>query len=325
MTGVVTVTPSAAIDRTYRLTVLVPGMVNRAQDAGHELSGKGVNVARAIAQSGVPVRAVVPLGPGDLPAVAGDDLIAPVPIARDIRVNTTVIEADGRTTKVNAAATPLEQAEWDALTEASMQAWRDVGGGWLAVCGSMPLIAGTSGLAPFELLIRRASEAGALIALDSSGEALERALRVGAHIDLIKPNTHELAEAVGRSLRTIGEVVEAAESLRAAGVSTVYVSMGADGALVLDESGYRLASAVAPSVVNTVGAGDASLAGYLSRAARGASSDEAAAYAASWGALAVSQATTLLADPASAPGAKVSVPGPATLLSEPALTTPEPP
>jgi len=319
MTGVVTVTPAAAVDRTLRLPTLVPGIVNRAENAGHELSGKGVNVASAIAQSEVAVRAVVPLGPADLPAVAGDEVIVPVPITRDIRVNTTVIEADGRTTKINEAATPLEPAEWESLIEASLQAWHGLGGGWLAVCGSIPPIAVTGALAPFETLIERASDAGALIALDSSGEALTRALRLGAHIDLIKPNTHELAEAVGRSLSTIGEVVAAAESLRAAGVRTVYVSMGADGALVLDGSGYRVASAIAPALVNTVGAGDASLAGYLSGAARGASVDECAALAASWGALAVSQPTTLLTAPASAPRATVSVPDPGTPLSEPAV------
>ncbi|WCM55939.1 1-phosphofructokinase family hexose kinase [Microbacterium sp. EF45047] len=320
MTGVVTVTPAAAVDRTYRVPALVPGIVNRAEDDHHELSGKGVNVARAIAQTDVPVRAVVPLGPADLAGVAGDPVVVPVPISRDVRVNTTVIEADGRTTKVNAPPTPLEPAEWDALSAAAVDAWHAVGSGWIAICGSIPRIAGTGALAPFEELIERAADAGARIALDSSGEALQRALQVGARIDLIKPNTHELAEATGQVLRTVGDVVAAAQQIREAGVRTVYVSMGADGALVLDASGYRVAVAAAPALVNTVGAGDASLAGFLAQAARGRGLDDAAAAAASWGALAVSQVTTILAGPASAPPARVSIPAEDTPLSEPALT-----
>lgn len=319
MTGVVTVTPAAAVDHTYRVEAVTLGIVNRADSTSQELSGKGLNVARAIAQTDVTVRAVVPLGPADLAHTSGIPVLVPVPISRNIRSNISLIEHDGTTTKINAAATPLEPAEWESFAATALAELRALGGGWLALCGSIPVLTGTSELVPFESLLISASDAGARIAVDSSGGALDRALRLGERIDLVKPNTHEIAELVGRPLATIGDVVDAADEVRRRGARIVYVSMGADGALVLDEHGYRVASAVAPAVVNTVGAGDASLAGFLAHAVGddGVSLDDAAAAAASWGALAVSQATTILAGPATAPPSTVRVPARDTPLTEP--------
>ncbi|SJN39904.1 1-phosphofructokinase [Microbacterium esteraromaticum] len=319
MIGVVTITPAAAIDRTYRIESVTLGVVNRATESHHELSGKGVNVARAIAHTDVSVRAVVPLGPVEMPTALLDPVLVPVPIRREIRQNISVIETDGTSTKINAPATPLELTEWEAVIEAGLTTLRKLDGGWLALCGSIPNVAGTNELVPFEPLLEAAARAGVRIAIDSSGAAFERVLRLGAQVDLVKPNTHELAEAVGRRLHTVGDVADAAAELRDRGVRTVYVSMGADGAFVLGEDGYRVASAAAPTMTNTVGAGDASLAGFLACVARrGADAlDEAAAAAASWGALAVSQSTTILTDPDTAPLAQVSVPARHTPLSEP--------
>src|SRR6218665_834123 len=64
MTAVVTLTPSAAVDRTYRLGQLHRGRVNRASAVHSELSGKGVNVAAALAAAGTRVSAVLAIGEG---------------------------------------------------------------------------------------------------------------------------------------------------------------------------------------------------------------------------------------------------------------------
>jgi 1-phosphofructokinase len=54
---------------------------------------------------------------------------------------------------------------------------------------------------------------------------------------LVKPNREELETAVGRRLRTIGEVVDAARELRAIGAGMVLASLGRDGAVLVDEHG----------------------------------------------------------------------------------------
>lgn len=321
MTGIVAVTASAAIDRTYVVDDLERGAVNRADSVHEELSGKGVNVAGALVQAGVAVRAVVPLGSAELARYGGDPHLVAVPVDEQVRINVSLTERDGTTTKINQRPSPLSSAEWEALVTASIRSFEEFAGGWIALCGSLPQLAETGETVPFEELLDRARTAGARVAVDLSGEPLARVCAGGIPVDLVKPNTHELAEAVGRELRTVGEVVAAAERLRAGGIGIVYVSMGADGALVVGESGYRLATAAAPSLTNTVGAGDASLAGFLSRAIDGGADmlDRAAERAASWGALAVSQRTTVLFDPASAPAARVSRPSLDTVLTEPGI------
>lgn len=324
MTGVVTLTASAAIDRTYRVAEFVRGSVNRADSVHEELSGKGVNVAGALDRAGVSTRAIVPLGTTEIARFGDDPYLVPVLVGRPVRINISLLENDGTSTKVNQQPSPLDRSEWDALVDAGLTALQELGGGWLAICGSLPQLSDTGQTVPFEQIIGRAKAAGTRVAADLSGDPLKRVCAEGLQVDLIKPNTHELADAVGRELLTIGDVVEAAENVRARGVGTVYVSMGADGALVVGDDGYRRAIASAPSLINTVGAGDASLAGFLSRVVNVGTLDrevldQAALAAASWGALSVSQGTTMLFDPATAPQAQVSRPPLATALSEPGL------
>ena len=116
--------------------------------------------------------------------------------------------------------------------------------------------------------------------MDSSGPSLEAAL--GAGPDLIKPNGEELAELVGRPLDTLGDVLAAAEEVRAEGVGAVLVSLGADGAVLIDEAGALHADTPSFVPASTVGAGDALLAGFL------AAHDNPLAEALAWGAAAVS-------------------------------------
>jgi 1-phosphofructokinase len=71
--------------------------------------------------------------------------------------------------------------------------------------------------------------------VDTSGSTLQAVL--SAAPQLIKPNAHELAEVTGRLINTIGDVTAAAEHLRAKGLDTVLVSLGRDGAVLVDGNG----------------------------------------------------------------------------------------
>jgi 1-phosphofructokinase len=133
-------------------------------------------------------------------------------------------------------------------------------------CGSLP-----RGLDPdwYAELVARAHHAGARIALDTSGPALTRAL--AARPDVVKPNAEELAEAVGRELASVGDAVKAADELRAAGAGAVLASLGQAGQLLVDATGAYFGSApvAAAEVRSDVGAGDASLAGFLTAGGAG--------------------------------------------------------
>jgi 1-phosphofructokinase len=265
---ITTVTPNPSIDRTLHLSRYARGAVNRAHRVMVEPSGKGVNVALALAAVGVDVTAVLPVGGSSGPALiamldAAGLVHRDVPIAGAVRSNISLIEADGTTTKVNEPGPQLSVSEVDDVVAEALRVSSP--GEWIAWCGSLPAGFGEDTLAA---ALARSRSAGRRVVLDSSGRALTTALdrSRGELPHVIKPNTKELAELVNRSLGTVGDVVDAAALLVERGVETVLVSLGADGAILVGQQVSLHGQAPVPRVINTVGAGDAFLAGYLAAA-----------------------------------------------------------
>jgi 1-phosphofructokinase len=184
-----------------------------------------------------------------------------------------VVEADGTTTKLNAPGPDLSAAEADALLVATLNAATE--SAWVAACGSLP-----RGIPDdFYAQLTWALHAGRFrIAVDSSGAALEAA--VGAAPDIVKPNRHELSEVTGAHIDTLGDVVAGAGKVRSQGVGTVIVSLGVDGAVLVDEDGAFHAEGPRIAPRSTVGAGDALLAGFLAAGGRGS---DALAEGVAWG------------------------------------------
>ncbi|KPI07145.1 1-phosphofructokinase [Actinobacteria bacterium OV450] len=296
---IVTITPNPSLDRTYELGTLVPGEVNRASHDRLDPGGKGVNVSRALTAAGHRTSAVLPLGGlsgqllADLLRHQGID-VAAVAISGDTRINVSIAEDGGSLTKINAVGPELSAAESAALlalVRDAQKTGRGTGSDvrWLACCGSLP-----RGLAPewYAEVVAQVHSGGARIALDTSGPALLAAL--SARPDVVKPNREELAEAVGRPVRTVGDAVDAAGELRERGAQQVLASLGADGMLlVAEESWYGTAPVAA--VRSDVGAGDASLAGFLGA---GGTGPEALVAALAHGAAAVQLPGSVMPTPA---------------------------
>lgn len=258
---IVTLTANPALDRTLEVEELVRGRVNRARTTSVHPGGKGVNVARAVVAQGRAALAVLPVGgsEGDrLTAMleAQDVRTRAVPIAAATRENLTVVDAEGEVTKINAPGPRLDGDEVEALAGAVVEEAGE--GAWVALCGSLPPEVGPELYAE---LTARLHDVGARVAVDTSGAALSAVLDAGP--DLIKPNEHELAGLAGFALDTLDDVAGAARDLVERGVGAVLVSLGAEGALLVT-SGTEL-HAAPPSVIprSDVGAGDATLAGYL--------------------------------------------------------------
>ncbi|WP_051183155.1 1-phosphofructokinase [Nocardia vinacea] len=285
---IVTVTPNPSVDRTVFLDTLVIGSVNRSRRSWSEPSGKGVNVALALHAHGEAVRAIVTVGGSvgaqlqQMLATVELDTVA-VPIAGEIRSNISLTRADGTVTKVNEMGPVISSDEVADLLAAVATNVADAS--WLVCGGSLP-----SG-APEDLYARLAQlgrERAVPVVVDSSGQSLAASLP--GHPDLIKPNIHELAELVERPLHTLGEIVDAAEDVRARGAGAVLASLGADGAVLVDKEGALHGEAPVEKVVSTVGAGDAMLAGFL---AGSRSRRHAMTTALTWGAAAVQHEGTL--------------------------------
>ncbi|MFG3202677.1 1-phosphofructokinase [Streptomyces sp. NPDC048192] len=299
---ILTVTPNPSLDRTYEVLALKRGEVVRAETERMDPGGKGVNVSRAVAAAGRRTVAVLPLGgaPGALVADLLDAQgieVAPVPVAGDTRSNIALAESDGILTKINAPGPELSAPEQALLLAAIREHSRDAD--WIACCGSLP-----RGLAPswYADVVTEAHAGGARIALDTSGRALLEALR--ARPDVVKPNAEELAEVVGRPLATVGDALKAAEEVRAMGARAVLASLGADGQLLVEDTGAWYATARVDAVRSNVGAGDSSLAGFL---IAGGSGPEALASAVAHGAAAVQLPGSVMPTPADLDPSAVTV------------------
>ncbi|HVL97677.1 MAG TPA: 1-phosphofructokinase [Egibacteraceae bacterium] len=299
---IVTVTANPSLDRTIEVGALTRGAVHRASAFREEAGGKGVNIARALAANGHKTRAVLPCGGSDgrlltgLLADAGIDF-ATVPIGAAVRTNVSVVEDDGTVTKLNTAGPALQGAEVDGLVATAVDA---AGSATWAVCsGSLP-----PGV-PDDLyarLVEALRAVGCAVAVDTSGPALTTAL--AARPDVVKPNAEELAEAVGAPLATLGDAVAAAQELRRRGARAVLASLGADGALLVDDGGAVHGEAPVAVVRSAVGAGDATLAGFLAGGGHGRA---ALADALTWGAAAVGLPGTRMPGPGDLDRAAVRV------------------
>jgi 1-phosphofructokinase len=289
---IVTLTPNPSVDRTIEVDALHRGAVLRARATRVDPGGKGVNVSRALAANHRETTAVLPAGGWEGEQLAA--LLAPldipvvvVPVAGSVRANVSVVEPDGTVTKLNEPGPRLSLEEIEAVTAATVKA--AAGAEWLACTGSLPPGAPIDFYAQ---LLERLGSASVKVAVDSSGAPLVAAL--DARPDLIKPNREELAEATGRQLLTVGDVVEAAEELRGRGVGAVLASLGADGAVLVDATGATFGSATVERTRSAVGAGDSMLAGFL---AGGGSGPAALAEALAWGAAAASLPGSIMPTP----------------------------
>ena len=282
---ILTLTPNPSLDLTYELDELVRGEVQRSESTTVEAGGKGINVTRNLVANGAASRAVAPVGgpSGEqfLSLLRGVDVeLVRVPVNGAVRMNVSLAEQDGVGTKINASGSRLLEEDLDRMLERTADAAR--GATWVAACGSMPPGA------PIDLYARVVSlarAAGCRAAVDSSGPQLAAALEEGP--DLIKPNLEELSGLVGRELTTFGDVLEATKEVRAGGAGNVLVSLGADGAILLDGEGALHADTPPFTPRSTVGAGDSLLAGFLFAAGdRVGDREVALVEAVAWGAAA---------------------------------------
>lgn len=279
---ILTLTLNPSLDRTIEVPELVRGAMVRASDTRLDPGGKGVNVARALAAHKLPTCAVVPRGGPEgrqlceLLEEEGIDVCA-VPVTGHTRSNVSLVEPGGEVTKINEPGGSLGRDDLERIVKAVLDTAATAD--WVVASGSLP-----PGVPDtfYRDLGLRLTERGIRFVVDTSGPALTAAL--AARPTLVKPNREELAESVGFGIDTLADVVRAAEVLRDRGAETVLASLGADGAVLLDEQGVRYGESPVDRGRSAVGAGDAMLAGYL---AGGVTGGDALIEALSWGAAAV--------------------------------------
>ncbi|MCG7581680.1 1-phosphofructokinase family hexose kinase [Mycolicibacterium sp. OfavD-34-C] len=305
---IVTVTPNPSIDRTVTLPAqLTRGAVHRVTSVTNQAGGKGVNVARALTLAGVDTLAVLPAAANDPLTTALQAIAVPfqvVPTLEPARINLTITEPDGTTTKVNEPGATLDAATVTALTDAVLAAAD--GADWVVMSGSLPPGMPVSWYGD---VVAQLAGHRCRIAVDTSDAplaALCASLDRGAP-DLIKPNGEELASVLGLPAESLeaavaqGDpepVVAAARQLIDRGIGAVLATLGAAGAVLVDRNGAWLATPPPITPRSTVGAGDSSLAGYVRAEVGGAVPPQRLQMAVAYGSAAAALPGTTLPTPA---------------------------
>ena len=299
---IITLTPNPSVDRTVALTSrLERGAVLRAQSVTSQSGGKGVNISRASVAAGIPSVAVLPADHDDafvLELLAAGIDCRPVPPAGPVRVNLTITEPDGTTTKLNSPGAEVSGQHLDAMTSGVLN--RAPRADWVVLAGSLPAGAPADYYAG---LVRRLRGGVAKVAVDTSDAplaALVAALPEAAPT-LMKPNGEELASFSGGDPEMLeGDpraTAEAARALVDRGVGAVLATLGAHGAVLVTAEGAWHATPPPTAVVSTVGAGDSSLFGYVLGDIRGLAAPERLALAVAYGSAAAGLPGTTIPQP----------------------------
>lgn len=285
----VTVTPNAAIDTTYLLDRLVLGEINRVGRVIPQPGGKGNNVARVLAVLGHRPTATGFAG-GHTGTALAEGLRAQgvhpafVEVAGETRVCLTIVEGEsGRTTEIREPGAMHSNADADSLVAKLNDLTQ--AGDTVIVSGSIP-----PGLSPdvARRLIDAARMAGAFVAFDASGDVLRAGLSAQPH--LIKPNLDELNDLIGPvGADPISAVRKDIIGPLLACDALVLLSLGPDGAVLIGRNQVTRAMTPPITPMNTVGCGDALLAGYLDARARRLSDADALAHAVAVGTAAAMQ------------------------------------
>jgi 1-phosphofructokinase len=299
---IITLTANPSHDRTVVLTKpLQHGAVQRAASVASQAGGKGVKISRASVAAGVPTLAVLP-APKDDPFVhellaAGIDC-RPGIQPGDLRVNITISDPDGTTTKINSPGPEMSAATRAELVDTLRR--RAGEGDWVVLAGSLPPGAPDEWYAE---LVTALHGTGAEVAVDTSDaplRALVERLDVAAP-HLMKPNGHELASFTGQQGDALEAdplaAAEAAAVLVERGVQTVLATLGSRGAVLVTADGAWHASVPPTTVVSTVGAGDSSLFGYLLAALEGRPPEARLALAVAYGSAAAGLPGTTIPEP----------------------------
>jgi 1-phosphofructokinase family hexose kinase len=250
-----------ALDVVYVLDAVVPGSIHRPPVVLKSAGGKSLNVARALARLGRPVRAVAPLG-GHVGALVRD-LLAEAGVAADVietgvETRLCVTACDTGAARLTEFYEPVESVGLPAerlTAELTERLGLIRPGEWLTVSGAAPRDLDTAVLAG---VLASARARGVRVALDTHGPALGALLRL-ASPDLVKVNRAEAAELTGAA-----SAAEGARALAALGGAIAVVTDGEAGSFAATPDGYEVAQ---PPVDEPgsypVGSGDCFLAGLV--------------------------------------------------------------
>ena len=255
-----TVTFNPALDYAVGVKNLEPGMTNRSYFEKLLPGGKGLNVSTILTNLNIDNTAL-----GFIAGFTGQEIerrFREKGCKSDFitlksgfsRINVK-IKSD-KETEINASGPDIDNGSLEALMD-KLDGLK--GGDTLVLAGSIPPSLPDS---LYSDILKRLSGRDIMFVVDATRDLLMNVLEYRPF--LIKPNNHELGEIFDAALNTREEVIPYAEKLVKKGARNVLVSMAGEGAVLVSESGEIIKSpAPKGKVINSVGAGDSMVAGFI--------------------------------------------------------------
>lgn len=255
-----TVTLNPSIDYVVRLETLVTGITNRTTSEEYYFGGKGINVSCVLAELDLESTAFgfVAGFTGDAieKGIRNDKIITDfIRLEKGIsRINVKIKANDE--TEINCQGPHIEESELERLLN---KVDRIKDGDTIVIAGNVP---NTMPDDVYERILERIKGKKVRIVVDATKKLLLNSLKYKPF--LIKPNRQELSEIFETEISTEADIEKYAKELQKMGAQNVLISLGGDGAMLIDEFGEKHKQGVLKEkVVNTVGSGDSMVAGFI--------------------------------------------------------------
>ncbi|HKL80432.1 MAG TPA: 1-phosphofructokinase [Mobilitalea sp.] len=259
-----TVTFNPSLDYVVRVTDFELGNLHRAEAEELYVGGKGINVTTVLRGLEIDSTAL-----GFVAGFTGREIVSRlmqlnipnefIPVAQGMsRINMKLKSNNGVETEVNGQGPRIAAADLEKLYDI-LKAIRH--GDILLLSGSVPKHIEDRNLV-YANICELLRDKKIKLVVDTEGDLLLHTLKYRPF--LIKPNHHELGDLFGRELLTEESMIECALLLQKEGAQNVLISMAGEGAILVDAN-QRVIRQKAPKgkVINSVGAGDSLLAGFL--------------------------------------------------------------
>lgn len=255
-----TVTFNPAIDYVIGMNELSLGSVNRADVERLNVGGKGINVSVLLSNLGIGNSAL-----GFIAGFTGDAIEQGL---KRMGVNTSFIRLKEGASRINVKIKAGEETEIngrgpdipnEAIEELFKMIDKIADGDYLVLAGSIPMSMPDD---IYEKIMARVQQKDVKVAVDATKNLLLNVVKYRPF--LVKPNKQELAQMFDVVIESDSDVIMYGKKLQQMGARNVLVSMAGDGAILIDENGKCTKNVPAKGkVINSVGAGDSMVAGFL--------------------------------------------------------------
>ena len=258
---ILTITLNPSVDIAYQLDTFHLDTVNRVENVQKTAGGKGLNVTRVLKQIGEDVVATGFIG-GEIGSYVKKQLTRNdiknsfVEIGNETR-NCIAVLHDGKQTEILEQGPTIQEHEALNFIEHLEIILNNVD--VVVISGSLP-----KGLANnyYVKIIELCKKCGVAVVLDCSGKALKNVLESQQKPTVIKPNTEELSQLIGKEVTDdIQELKSVLSGQLFQGIDWIVVSLGAKGAFAKHKDKFYRVKIPKIKVVNPVGSGDSTVAG----------------------------------------------------------------